>query len=57
MAAKVDAIVLARILTLKRQSLTHEIIAQRLGLSLRTVRFYISQLRAAGQIPSCTTPR
>ncbi len=42
MAVKVDEKVLERILYLRAQGLTQAIIGTRLGLSSRTIRFYLS---------------
>jgi orotate phosphoribosyltransferase-like protein len=43
MAAKVSPAILARILYLRNQGLTQEIIGIRLGLATRTVRLYLAK--------------
>ncbi len=55
MARKVTPEVIARMRVLReRDKLTKAIIAQRLGLSLRTVNYHLNT-KAADQ-PPCTTP-
>jgi orotate phosphoribosyltransferase-like protein len=54
MANKVDAAVYKRILELRDQGLTHAVIAQRLGVSERTIRVYIRAARE-GNEPYTTT--
>ena len=45
MAAKVDEQVLNRILYLRNQGLTQQVIGTRLGLTARTVRLYLAMVR------------
>lgn len=60
MAAKVDAKVLARIIELREKyGLTQTVIGERLGLTSRTVRLYLSQERKrkeALNVPSENLP-
>lgn len=61
MAKKVDAQVLARMRELRdKHGLTKSVIALRLGLSLRTVNYYLNQGAQSAPLPAapaeCTTP-
>lgn len=51
LAPKVDAEMIERIVTLKmRDRVTNQVIAERLGISLRTIRVYLARLRSEGRM-------
>lgn len=57
MAVKVTPEVLARILYLRNQGLTQQIIGIRLGIATRTVRLYLAAERKKNAVPEdSTTP-
>jgi DNA-binding transcriptional regulator LsrR (DeoR family) len=56
MANKVDEAILKRLLYLHSQGLTQSVIGQRLGISSRTVRYYLAESRKDQDVCTESSP-